>query len=267
MRQYLLNRDSGDYPALAVAKVEREYEENDDLPHIPYGILWTWSDEQCWEQAFQAIVGVDTLRMEALRADTRLQNAVDDTKHAREVFLHAWRDACPQYGEEATTLPDVQKFRLAYQTLQESEQAVSAAEARLIKRAMVVEGLPDAKQRLSDIREQLMAQYGALGPQYALLVDQLAAAQVRTEQLRATSDITSDEYARNVQLVINLTAQLQRHTESQKTEQVSGQINAAMMAVLHIVERNLGDNPRALTNIVHDVKRLVEGTATEVIAA
>ncbi len=93
----------------------------------------------------------------------------------------------------------------------------------------------DARQR------KLMEEYGDLGPQYELLCKQLAGLDYQRDmQMRSGRDVPTDEIVRLNDAIIRTIGQLQKYTESTKSESLSKDRNQLALALLDIGEKIFG---------------------------
>lgn len=90
-------------------------------------------------------------------------------------------------------------------------------------------------QRLEELREH----YGSEGPQYEMLVERVAALDTRLRQIEASErDDSEGEYRSLSELHLRYLAQLQKHTESTKSESYAG-VQEALARMLTAIEREI----------------------------
>lgn len=193
--------------------------------------------------------------------------AQDFEADAREAYERALglvggRGAVVTSGGQKVTPKEFAALKSAYEHLvgcrarvQATIEAVSRADRQQAQ----------AQSRLvreRHLRGLLTQQYGDLGPQYALLVDRLVAVATRAEILEQDPDgFTLEEYAKLVYQVKALIDQLQKHTESVKSEIFTRQLELRVVHVLELVERVIApESPvlwqRALQSVADALPRL-----------
>ncbi len=115
----------------------------------------------------------------------------------------------------------------------------------------------------NEAKAELMEEYGDLGPQYRVLVDQLATLLTHQRLIqRSGRAVPLHEHMNLADKVRTLLNQLQRYTESTKQEITSEEANNLARRFLEVVERRTREQPQLFLDIVHDVKQLV-GSANE----
>lgn len=115
----------------------------------------------------------------------------------------------------------------------------------------------------------LTTQYGQHGPQYDLLVG--LAASVRARMFTLEGLLTTEsraEYESLSKLFVQTVGQLQKYTETTKSESYSKDLNQVMMVVMNIVGKHLDHDPSALERITREVEqRVIEGDGVVVLPA
>ncbi len=87
------------------------------------------------------------------------------------------------------------------------------------------------------LREDLLAHYGDLGPQYPLLVERLVQATIRASSCDALGDtLEAAAHVRAADEVRKSVAALQRYTESLKQEIIQKRVEAQVVRVVEIIE-------------------------------
>jgi hypothetical protein len=106
--------------------------------------------------------------------------------------------------------------------------------------------------------ESLRTEYGG-GPQYDLLVESLADIDTRVKQLRSSGrDVEPEEYRQLAELRLKYIAQIQKHTESLKSESVQP-VQNAIKKLFEAVEREIKPtDPRAWELLARTVAKVVQ---------
>lgn len=115
------------------------------------------------------------------------------------------------------------------------------------------------------LAEDLMSRYQQYGPHYVLLCQVIAPLVVKLRKSYAGGiRLSPSEQTDLTRTVTQLIAQLQKHTESTKTEATITQEIAAR--VLSVIEHRLSNQPQLWQSIISEVKELV-GTPAGVLTA
>ncbi len=122
--------------------------------------------------------------------------------------------------------------------------AARAAAAAALEAAFAAEGrwrqdglARAAALNVATLREDLLAHYGDLGPQYPLLVERLVQAHVRATHGDAQGeDWGQGAHIRAAEEVRRCVAALQRYTESLKQEIIAKRVEMQVVRVVEIIE-------------------------------
>lgn len=117
------------------------------------------------------------------------------------------------------------------------------------------------QQQYEMLLQQLMIVYGDMGPQYHILIKRLAFAEVKAQQMEEAGRVESVEWRKMVQEVRDLVAALQKYTETEKKELISGEVQNAVLAVVEIVEAELANRyPKIWQRIIHQIESRVDAS-------
>lgn len=121
--------------------------------------------------------------------------------------------------------------------------------------------------RENELYKHMTHTYGGNGPAYEMLCRQLAEIRTRVEQVRASGrDIPPEEFDRIHKLQVSVIAQIQKHTETTKSETLTRDVNAAALAILHLIESEVADEyPTLWVRIVNRVQQRL-GVSTDMAA-
>lgn len=245
-------RGSEHYAALRTIPpmLERRNEQRlqQDLPpeSVPdFETISEWADEHAWASQYQALVSDDfkqNLR-EPDDQESRFQKRLETARRMREMAALVLDRIHEELDEDdddpAKISQDLQKrlqmAQSAYDQACRSEQRLED-EAR--KRLLEVPTGAVAAIAIRDREASLLAHYSDLPPVYKYLCGQLADLTYRAEQARTSGrDVSIDELAKLNNAILGTVAQIQRHTESTKSESLSKDRNELALAIMGIVER------------------------------
>lgn len=112
-------------------------------------------------------------------------------------------------------------------------------------------------RRAAELRVALQEEYRARGPQYTILIDELVAAVLHAEQLRQSGrEVPTLEMRVAQRTVMDLTAQLQKYTESTKSEAMQTVRKQTLIAVLEVCDRVIGSRqPELWQSLLGEIER------------
>ncbi len=114
--------------------------------------------------------------------------------------------------------------------------------------------------RKKAIYTKVYREYKGKGEVYSMLCDRLAALQVGLSRLEALGRIDSDQYKNLSEQFVATAAQIQRHTESLKVEDVSPLVQQVGQKFFQILEARLFNQPALLDQIEEDIAgNVIEG--------
>lgn len=183
---------------------------------------------------------------------TELQRCREDLDRAR-YQADALRDAPPDVQRDAD-----RRSQSAYRRWYEVQAQATALEAEVKRRQ--AESLQHFKKSFAETRQELLGEYGDLGPQYRLLIDRAAALHTRLKVLEQSDrDVPSSELSELHRLHLSYLAQLQRYTEAQKSEVLTQQTQDTVSALMVIIEHRLSQQyPQLWREVVGDVRKAIE---------
>lgn len=198
------------------------------------------------------------LSAEAISPIYRLQMVLRAEERAREEWDEAIRAEADIDPTDVDLLENARKsLRNAYRRWFEiSQQAVDLSE-RVRKSSLE----PTATN--TQLIDDLKAQFDGGGPHYDLLCERVAGLHSRLRAMESSGrDFTPSEYAALNTQLLGYINQLQKYTESMKSEAISKETREAVEEVLRIVERHLGTTYLEVWHvIVKDVRRALEENA------
>jgi hypothetical protein len=238
------------------------------------GILQKLSEKEDWEGAWQQTKAQRILEDPTLDDAERLRALLREQRLAYDL-LQTVRQSLDEAAQR-DIIPSSREIR-AWTELQDRWNQISRwteeVRARLARSQLAFSDKPPyphvgaASQNhwtklYRGYVEELKEKYAELGPQYDLLCEQVAAAHVRHQQMLAAGpgEVPSEEFVGMLRSAREGIAQLQRYTESTKSEAIDRASQAATLAVLQIVSVYVSEtNPEAWSAIVEDVTRLASG--------
>jgi len=199
------------------------------------------------------------LSSERLDPVYRLQQVLRAEERAREEWDEASRiEADIDPTEDPDALETARKsIRNAYRRWFEiSQQAADLSEK--VRKAKL-ETAADNSQLI----ESLKAQFDGGGPHYNLLCERVAGLHTRLKAMETSGrDFSPSEHATLNNQLLGYINQLQKYTESMKSESISRETRDAVEEVLRIVERHLGTTYLEVWHIiVKDVRHALEDGA------
>lgn len=227
-----------------------------DAPPADRELLEIWEKEGAWEIRYRDQELASILEAEGLQPDRRLSALLHMEQEAREVLDGAILVA----KRPVATKDDVAQYNTALNAWTNLQTKIAEAEADTRRRTFEQGNQDRWGDRYQEIFAGIMANYQGLGPQYEVLVSQLARQQVRVERAEASGrDVPLEETNESTKLTIALVGQLQKYTEATKSEAIRQEQQDAIMAVLRIVEGELSDYPNLWQRVAQRVHRLVTG--------
>jgi|SRR5215467_650223 len=199
------------------------------------------------------------LAAEGLDPVYRLQMVLKAEERAREEWDEAIRieaDIDPTEDPDALELAR-KNIRNSYRRWFEiSQQAVDLSEK--VRKAKL-EVLVDNSKLIQSLKDQ----FDGGGPHYDLLCERVAGLHSRLRAMEASGrDFTPSEHAQLNNQLLGYINQLQKYTESMKSESISRETREAVEEVLRIVERHLGTTYLEVWHIiVKDVRHALEESA------
>lgn len=198
------------------------------------------------------------LSAEAISPVYRLQMVLRAEERAREEWDEAIRIEADIDPDDYDTLENARKnLRNAYRRWFEiSQQGVDLAE-KVRKSALE----PTLTNQL--LIDELKAQFDGGGPHYDLLCERVAGLHTRLKAMEASGrDFSPAEHATLNNQLLGFINQLQKYTESMKSESISKETRDAVEEVLRIVERHLGTTYLEVWHaVVKDVRHALEESA------
>jgi hypothetical protein len=192
-----------------------------------------WFLEDSWEKAYRASRSAALLASDQFRSDKILHDRMERLEDANEILRRIYTDAMRPKADPILFT----KYRQQSNDVTHLEEAVKSAEGELARRFGEQVSLPRWRRRLHELEQSFLTQFFGKGPHYELLCHRLAAAEVRMSQLEELGvPVGHDEYSSLNRTIVDITAQLQRYTESSKVEMLDDERNVAMAKALELVE-------------------------------
>lgn len=191
---------------------------------------------------------------------------VGDTISALSLLPTLWEEverakalsdrAYERAAEDTATAVDIGRWRELSTHYQQTVEAYKREQARVD--AMTRDLTASEWEAETDAwRQKLLDRYGSYGEQYRILCTVIAPLVVRVEKANAGAlRLTPGEMNDLTRTLNSLIAQLQKHTESTKTQSES--LTRGAMIVLRVVDRQAGNQPHLLERIYKDAKREIE---------
>lgn len=193
-----------------------------------------------------------------------------DPEHRLRLVLKALGRAQDEWDEAQRVADDIdpedmpdelenarRNIRNAYRRWSEiADQAQSLSEQLRRKKLELPENLnAEYAATLAD----LLAQFDG-GPHYRLLCERVAALQTRLRQMETSGrSYSAQEHSTLNSQLLSYVNQLQKYTESMKTESISKESQAVAEAILALVERHLAaSQPDLWLAIMRDVRGVLE---------
>lgn len=159
-------------------------------------------------------------------------------RDARQAYDRALALTSPTKDHKVTA-KEFQALDKAYQHLLACRAGVQQAIAQIEAYDRRARDELSRQMREKALRKTLTQQYGDLGPQYNLIVDRLIAVVLQAESLEANPHIFDpEEHSKLVYQTKALVDQLQKHTETTKTEAlISKRVEQQAYRIVEIIER------------------------------
>lgn len=190
----------------------------------------------------------------------RLRTVISEVRRAKEDLDRSryLADALPSGTPDDVIQDAERRTRNAYRRWYDAQGQATSLEAETRRRKL--ESLSSYMRQYEDARGTLLAEYGDLGPQYRMLVDRMAAIDTRIRVMeRSGRDVESSEFSELHKTHLAYVNQLQKYTESQKSETMTKQTQDTVTAVMVIIEHRLANtNPQLWHEIVGDVRKAIE---------
>ena len=222
-----------------------------------------WATEYGWEAAYSYDDAVVSLKGELDRAKGAFREAEIYLGHAREaldIHLRVEPDSVRQPLSEA----GAKTFNTLSSQVLRWQAALAEAEDKLRKLTLERQDIASAA-RVEEVYQEYLEQYENLGPQYEHLCQQAAIITVRIEQMNASGRaVPHEEFAKMQDTYIKVISQLQKYTESTKSESISKDTIEMVKALLKIGEGIVGEKaPRVWEEYVRAVARKIGATVQE----
>lgn len=186
-------------------------------------------------------------------ASDSLEAVYDKIRETREL-MDVLKERIDHGQERAGDLQNWTKLNQRYESLVTYYRAQMADQEKRSSEQTVAEFWDKERERLE---RKLLRQYGGKGEQYQVLCSALAPLATKLQQSYSGGIYLSTNEQNQIATTIQaLIAQLQRHTESTKTETYA-ETKQAILGVLNIVERHLPGQTRTMEGIVGEVKRAI----------
>lgn len=218
-----------------------------EAPPADLGLLQGWAMEYGWERAYDTSNAKDSLKGEIARARSMFKEAQEYLSHAREALdVHLKTD--PDAPRAPLSEVGAKIFNTLSSQVLRWQAAVGEAEDRL--RKLLSEGqTQDSIVRVEEVYQQYLEQYQGLGPQYAHMCKQAAIITVRIEQMNSSGrSVPHDEFSKMQDTYIKVISQLQRYTESTKSESISKDTIEMVKALLKMGEGIVGEKAPLVWN-------------------
>ena len=197
---------------------------------------------------------------QGLDPELRLRHVLDAQRRAYD----EWDECCRLADDiDPENDPDLlenarRNVRNAYRRWSEiADQAQSLGE-QLRRKQLELPALSD--QAYQDMLASLLEQFDG-GPHYRLLCERVAGLHVRLKQMETSgrSFAASEHTSLNAQL-LSYVNQLQKYTETMKSENITKESQAVAEAILSLVEKHLAaSQPDLWHAIMKDVRAALEG--------
>lgn len=220
-----------------------------------------WAAEEAWDAQFglmQQESFRDNLRAPddeedryRLRLDVQMQTVEFNEGALRQVQSESER---PDFVFTEAYLQKLGRAQSAYtQACRELERLEDQARQRLLE-------IPSGPAALADIaarKRRLMDHYGDLGPQYEILCEALADLEYQREQTRRSGrNVPVTEIVSLNDSLLRTINQLQKFTETTKSESLSKNMNEMGAALMLIVEKHFATAmPRQFAAMLAEIKQ------------
>lgn len=161
---------------------------------------------------------------------------------------------------KAVGAADAETLRKLISSYQDTLAQLTEIDAQARKSLYESTNTPGFQRHVDEITAALLERYADLGPQYQLMCRSLAVVSAQIEQ-RVASDrqVPTEELAKLHELQTKLTAQMQRHTESTKSESFTQERSQIVVRVMEIVYNRLASQPELARDVVVAVMNQVGG--------
>jgi hypothetical protein len=260
---WILRRQYPDRPTTIAALADRLLRERETFPpEAPPGdvrMLAGWAKEYQWEQDWLRERAKEELQDEPQSITARIREVrevLDDVHLA--LRKHAGNLAATQ---EEFVPDDAVVLTGLWKTYSAALADLTALEASARKLLLEDANSPEFLKMVDEIAVALKNQYDGLGPQYEILCHTLALLSARVQaMLHSGRDVPFEEFAKVTALQIQTTAQIQKHTETTKSEAVTQEIRAMAQRMMEIVYNEIGKEQPVLAKRVLDTMAAKLGT-------
>lgn len=196
----------------------------------------------------------------AIDPTERLKTVISEVKRAKEDLDRSryLADSLPSGTPDDVIQDAERKTRNAYRRWYDAQHQAVTLEQETRRRKL--ESLSLYLRQFEQTREELLREYGDLGPQYRMLVDRMAAVDTRIHVMeRSGRDVDPGEFSELHKTHLSYVNQLQKYTEAQKSETLNKQTQDTVSAVMVIIEHRIANtNPQLWREIVGDVRKAIE---------
>ena len=196
----------------------------------------------------------------AIDPTERLKTVISEVKRAKEDLDRSryLADSLPSGTPDDIVQDAERRTRNAYRRWYDAQHQAVTLEQETRRRKL--ESLSLYLRQFEQTREELLREYGDLGPQYRMLVDRMAAVDTRIHVMeRSGRDVDPGEFSELHKTHLSYVNQLQKYTEAQKSETLNKQTQDTVSAVMVIIEHRIANtNPQLWREIVGDVRKAIE---------
>lgn len=228
-------------------------------PQANAGLLDDWEREEDWERQYEKQEIERRRATGELSPLTLLDHSIEASKNAREHLLRT----LAHIQDVGATKDNVDILKKLWSILQEANQEID-------RRAAVVERITLESTSKStfgkEVEEEyakIQTHYSGLGPQYDTLCRSLATITIKLRHAYESGrDVPADEFAKMHTLQLTFVSQLQKHTETMKSESLSKESQEIINQVMLVVrDRVQNQYPQLWLEIVNAVRARVEQAA------
>lgn len=220
-----------------------------------------WALEAAWDQQFD-LMQRDDFREQLIQADDEedsLRLQLEMAQRQREVASDVLRQIHQQMDANDFKLTPIfqDQLRVAGASYDRACRDENRIKDEARKRMLEIPSGPAAEAAIKDIERKLLVQYGDLGPHYRILCGRLAEMVYRAEVQRGSGrDLPTTEMLGLNDAILKTINQLQKFTESTKSESLSKDRDALAVALLGVIERIVAPQaPNLWAAIVVGVQR------------
>jgi hypothetical protein len=237
-----------------------------NAPPADMFLLRTLARDQVWEARYQKrATAPSVLQTVDDDAEGRLQSAIKVAHTMQAILEHAsnvLNDASD--AEDALDRPskdDVSALRNIQLTYLSALQTVRECEEDVQKRRL--EKFETSESKIQEITTRLAEQYDGMGPQYELLCRRLAEITAHIDAVRESGrQLSPSELKSLYDLHTTLVNQLQKHTESTKSESVSKEAAEHINTAIKIFEDIIApEQPQLWLKAVNAVRARINSGA------